>query len=132
MLEIQNELKTAILLQDSLLATLLQTLTLLDYFGELMQLLLQKTLNLLTLGQLLNRIGLSRWCYIIFNIRHKHDVLRGYDQFADVDNIEIDFLIAPESVSNRLDATAVVNDLVATAEVRKDCVAVASPSRRCS
>jgi hypothetical protein len=56
------------------------------------------------------------------------DVIRGYDQFADVDNIEIDFLIAPESVSNS-DATAVVNDLVAKAEVRKDCVAVASPSR---
>ena len=56
------------------------------------------------------------------------DVLRGYDKFEDVDNIEVDFLIAPESISNA-SATTVVNDLIATAELRKDCVAVASPSR---
>jgi phage tail sheath protein FI len=37
-------------------------------------------------------------------------------------------LIAPQSVSTA-DATTVVNDLVASAEARKDCVAVASPSR---
>ena len=56
------------------------------------------------------------------------DVLRGYDKFEDVDNIEVDFLIAPQSVSTA-DATTVVNDLIASAEARKDCVAVASPSR---
>jgi hypothetical protein len=56
------------------------------------------------------------------------DVLRGYDKFEDVDNIEIDFLIAPQSVSTS-DATTVVNDLISTADARKDCVAVASPSR---
>jgi len=57
------------------------------------------------------------------------DVLRGFDKFEDKDNIEIDFLIAPESISNT-NAATVVNDLVATAEsLRKDCVAVASPSR---
>ena len=57
------------------------------------------------------------------------DVLRGFDKFEDKDNIEIDFLIAPESISNST-ATTVVNDLVATASsLRKDCVAVASPSR---
>ncbi|MEK9700166.1 MAG: phage tail sheath subtilisin-like domain-containing protein, partial [Candidatus Poseidoniales archaeon] len=57
------------------------------------------------------------------------DVLRGFDKFEDKDNIEVDFLIAPESVSDGT-ATTVVNDLVATAEsLRKDCVAVASPSR---
>ena len=56
------------------------------------------------------------------------DVLRGFDKFEDVDNIEVDFLIAPQSVSTS-DATTVVNDLIASAEARKDCVAVASPSR---
>ena len=57
------------------------------------------------------------------------DVLRGFDKFEDKDNIEIDFLIAPESITNST-ATTVVNDLVATASsLRKDCVAVASPSR---
>jgi len=57
------------------------------------------------------------------------DVLRGFDKFEDKDNIEVDFLIAPESLADAT-ATTVVNDLVATAaSIRKDCVAVASPSR---
>ena len=57
------------------------------------------------------------------------DILRGYDKFEDKDNIEVDFLIAPESLSNTA-ATTIVNDLVAIAgTTRKDCVAVASPSR---
>jgi hypothetical protein len=56
------------------------------------------------------------------------DVLRGYDKFEDVDNIEVDFLISP-SVTSTSDATTIVNDLIASAEARKDCVAVASPSR---
>ena len=57
------------------------------------------------------------------------DFLRGYDKFEDKDNIEVDFLIAPESLSNTA-ATTIVNDLVAIAgTTRKDCVAVASPSR---
>ena len=57
------------------------------------------------------------------------DFLRGYDKFEDKDNIEVDFLIAPESLTNTA-ATTIVNDLVAIAgTTRKDCVAVASPSR---
>ena len=57
------------------------------------------------------------------------DVLRGFDNFEDKDNIEVDFLIAPESLTDT-SATTIVNDLVATAaSLRKDCVAVASPSR---
>lgn len=57
------------------------------------------------------------------------DVLRGFDKFEDVDNIEVDFLIAPESLTDTT-ATTIVNDLVAIAgTTRKDCVAVASPSR---
>ena len=57
------------------------------------------------------------------------DLLRGFDKFEDKDNIEVDFLIAPERIAD-VDATTVVNDLIATAAgLRKDCVAVASPSR---
>ena len=57
------------------------------------------------------------------------DILRGFDKFEDKDNIEVDFLIAPERIAD-VDATTVVNDLIATsAGLRKDCVTVASPSR---
>jgi len=57
------------------------------------------------------------------------DVLRGFDKFEDKENIEVDFLIAPESIADAT-ATTVVNDLVSIAgSTRKDCVAVASPSR---
>jgi len=56
------------------------------------------------------------------------DYATGYDQFNDADNIEIDFLIMPECADTAT-ATTVVNDLVAIAEARKDCVAVASPDR---
>ena len=57
------------------------------------------------------------------------DILRGFDKFEDKDNIEIDFLIAPESIADAT-STTVVNDLISTAgTTRKDCVVVASPSR---
>ena len=57
------------------------------------------------------------------------DVLRGFDKFEDTDAIEVDFLIAPESLTDTT-ATTIVNDLVAIAgTTRKDCIAVASPSR---
>ena len=57
------------------------------------------------------------------------DLLRGFDKYEDKDNIEVDFLIAPERIADA-DATTIVNDLVATASsLRKDCVVVASPSR---
>jgi len=57
------------------------------------------------------------------------DVLRGFDKFEDKDNIEVDFLIAPEALTDGA-ATTIVNDLVTTAgTTRKDCVVVASPSR---
>lgn len=53
----------------------------------------------------------------------------GFDLFEDVDNITIDFLIAPGMVSST-DQTAVVNDLVSIAQsLRKDCVVVTSPAR---
>lgn len=57
------------------------------------------------------------------------DILTGFDLFEDKDQVEIDFIIAPGSVS-RTDTTTIVNDLVTTAQsLRKDCVVVASPAR---
>lgn len=51
-----------------------------------------------------------------------------HDLFNDKDQVEIDFLIAP-SQQTRTSTTTIVNDLVATAIARKDCVVVASPAR---
>ncbi len=57
------------------------------------------------------------------------DYATGFDLFEDVDTITVDFLIAPQATSRAI-ATAVTNDLVATAQgLRKDCIVVASPSR---
>ena len=56
------------------------------------------------------------------------DLQTGYDLFNDKDTVEIDFLIAPGMV-NSTDQTTMVNDLVATAIARKDCVVTASPAR---
>ena len=56
------------------------------------------------------------------------DIAEAYDLFADKDQVEVDFLIAP-SKSSRTNHTTVVNDLVAKAVARKDCVVVASPAR---
>lgn len=53
----------------------------------------------------------------------------GFDLFEDVDNITVDFLIAP-GMNNSSDQQTVVNDLVSIAgTTRKDCVVVASPNR---
>ena len=57
------------------------------------------------------------------------NVLTGFDLFEDKDQVEVDFLIAPD-FSSRSDTTTIVNDLVTTAStLRKDCVVVASPAR---
>jgi hypothetical protein len=55
------------------------------------------------------------------------EVLAGFDLFEDKDVVEVDFLIAPDATSSA--HTTIVNDLVSTAALRKDCVAVASPKR---
>lgn len=56
-------------------------------------------------------------------------IATGFDLFEDVDNVQVDFLIAPQQTS-RVNSTAVVNDLVSIAQsTRKDCVVVASPPR---
>jgi len=51
----------------------------------------------------------------------------GHDLFEDKDVVEIDFLIAPDNSSST--HITVVNDLVANAAARKDCIVVASPRR---
>jgi len=57
------------------------------------------------------------------------DYLAGYDLFEDKDQVEVDFLIAP-NLNSSADQTTIVNDLTATAQsLRKDCVVVTSPNR---
>lgn len=56
------------------------------------------------------------------------EVATGYDLYEDVDTVTVDFLIAP-GMQTRTLQTTVVNDLVATAAARKDCVVVAGPAR---
>ena len=52
----------------------------------------------------------------------------GHDLLEDKDIVELDFLIAP-GMTTTAEQTTIVNDLVATAEARKDCVVVTSPAR---
>ena len=53
----------------------------------------------------------------------------GFDKFADKDNIQVDFLIAP-GMGSRSAKTTVVNYMTAIAQgTRKDCIVVASPAR---
>lgn len=52
----------------------------------------------------------------------------GYDLYEDVDTVQLDFLIAP-GMTTSSDQATVVNDLVATAKARKDCVVVAGPAK---
>jgi len=56
------------------------------------------------------------------------DYLSAFDLFEDKDVVEIDFLIAP-GMAARADQTTVVNDLIAIAAARKDCVVVSGPAR---
>ena len=54
--------------------------------------------------------------------------LSAFDLFEDKEVIEIDFLIAP-GMTTRSDQTTVVNDLIAIAEARKDCIVISGPAR---
>ena len=57
------------------------------------------------------------------------DIATGFDEFSDTNTVQVDFLIAPESLG-RTDHVTVVNDLVTIAQsTRKDCVVIASPAR---
>lgn len=56
------------------------------------------------------------------------EIATGHDLFEDKDTVEVDFLIAP-GMASQADQTTVVNDLIANATARKDCVVVASPDR---
>ena len=54
--------------------------------------------------------------------------ITGNGKFADKDTITVDFLIAP-GIATKADHVTVVNDLIATATARKDCVVITSPNR---
>jgi hypothetical protein len=54
--------------------------------------------------------------------------LNAFDLFEDKDVIEVDFLIAP-GMTARADQTVITNDLISTAQSRKDCVVVTGPAR---
>ena len=57
------------------------------------------------------------------------EILTGFDNFEDKEQVEVDFLIAP-GMGTSADQTTVVNDLVSTAQsLRKDCLVVTSPAR---
>jgi len=57
------------------------------------------------------------------------EYLTGFDQYEDVDTIQVDFLIAP-SMGSRVSQKNVIVDLESTARgLRKDCVVVSSPAR---
>jgi len=56
------------------------------------------------------------------------DYQSAFDLFEDKEVVEIDFLIAP-GMTARSDQTTIVNDLVAIAESRKDCIVVSGPAR---
>jgi len=59
----------------------------------------------------------------------KGTYLTGFDQYEDVDAIQVDFLIAP-GLSAASDQKDLVDDLVTTAKnLRKDCIVIASPHR---
>ena len=55
------------------------------------------------------------------------DYAKGHDLFEDKDQVEVDFLISPSMTGSNWET--VVNDLIATAEARKDCVVTMSPPR---
>ena len=71
--------------------------------------------NSLTLGVNSGALGATE-----FEVAH--------NEFQDENTIQVDMLIAP-GISAAVDHASVVNDLVATATARKDCVVVASPNR---
>lgn len=56
------------------------------------------------------------------------DYTTGFTQVEDENTIQVDFLIAP-SVAEASNQRTLVNDLVAKATARKDCIVVASPAR---
>jgi len=57
-----------------------------------------------------------------------NEILAAYDVFENVDEIQVDMLIAP-SMASESDQKTVIEDLELTARTRKDCVVVASPAR---
>jgi hypothetical protein len=59
----------------------------------------------------------------------ENEYITGFNQYEDVDTIQVDFLIAP-SMGTRDSQKNIIVDLESTARgLRKDCVVVSSPSR---
>ena len=57
------------------------------------------------------------------------EIASGFDLFEDVEQVEVDFLIAP-GMDTSANQKTVVNDLVSIAQAtRKDCIVVTSPAR---
>ena len=56
------------------------------------------------------------------------DYQTAFDELEDADTVDVDILFTPSMSTGELTRT-VVNDVVATAEARKDCVVAASPPR---
>lgn len=56
------------------------------------------------------------------------DYQTGFDKYEDVDNIQVDFLIAP-GLQTEENQRTLINYMAGIASSRKDCVVVSSPSR---
>ena len=56
-------------------------------------------------------------------VHGKADYIRAFDQYADVDSITVDFLVAPSRGAN----DGIDVEVAALAKTRRDCVAVVSP-----
>ena len=54
--------------------------------------------------------------------------MTAFDELEDADTVDVDILFVP-SMTDDSDQATLVNDVVATAEARKDCVVAASPPR---
>ena len=57
------------------------------------------------------------------------EIISGYEQFADTETVQIDYLIMGGGGANELETQAKANKLISIANNRKDCVAFISPYR---
>jgi hypothetical protein len=60
--------------------------------------------------------------------KSKNNYIDAFKQYEDEDEIQVDFLIAPE-MNEQDDQTTIVTNLVSIATKRQDCVVVSSPNR---
>jgi len=57
------------------------------------------------------------------------EITSGYNQFSDVENIRIDFILNGPGLSTRTDSITKAQNVINIASTRKDCVAFVSPYR---